>query len=76
MFDSQHPGSTSQLSITLISEDMKLPFWPPVGTRHTHVHRHAQQAKHLYESINFLKKLRKDSIRSGLEDVLAGKALG
>lgn len=55
VFDSQHPHSTSQLSITLISEDMKLPFWPPVGTRHTHVHRHAQQAKYLYESINFLK---------------------
>lgn len=47
---SQHPHSTSQLSITLISEDLKLAFWPPVGTRHTHVHRHAQQAKHLYTS--------------------------
>lgn len=51
VFDSQHPHSTSQLSIALIPEDLKLAFWPPVGTRHTHVRRHAQQAKHLYKSI-------------------------
>lgn len=47
----QRPHSTSQLSITLVSEDLKLAFWPPVGTRHTH----AQQAKTIHKSINFLK---------------------
>lgn len=64
VFGSQHPHSTSQLSVTLISEDLKLVFWPPVGTRYTCAQT-VTAGKTLYRSIHFL-KWRQDSIRSGL----------